>query len=39
MGLLGLSAGSKFIITGLVLLAAVLVDALARRSRVKSGRA
>lgn len=39
MGLLGLSAGIKFIITGLVLLAAVLVDALARRSRVKSGRA
>lgn len=39
MGLLGLEAGVKFIITGLVLLAAVLVDALARRSRVKSGRA
>jgi D-xylose transport system permease protein len=39
MGLLGLSAGVKFIITGLVLLVAVLVDALARRSRVKSGRA
>jgi hypothetical protein len=37
MGLLGLSAGSKFIITGLVLLAAVLVDALARRSRVDPG--
>ncbi|MBW7881670.1 MAG: ABC transporter permease [Caldilineaceae bacterium] len=39
MGLLGLSAGAKFIITGLVLLAAVLVDALARRSRVRAGRA
>jgi hypothetical protein len=36
MGLLGL-VGSKFIITGLVLLAAVLVDALARRSRVDPG--
>ncbi len=39
MGLLGLSAGVKFIITGLVLLVAVLVDALARRQRVRSGRA
>ncbi len=37
MGLLGLSAGVKFIVTGLVLLLAVLVDALARRSRRSSG--
>jgi D-xylose transport system permease protein len=37
MGLLGLSAGVKFIITGLVLLAAVLVDALTRRGRAQSG--
>ncbi len=37
MGLLGLSAGVKFIITGLVLLMAVLVDALTRRGRAQSG--
>ncbi len=37
MGLLGLSAGVKFIITGLVLLVAVLVDALTRRGREQSG--
>lgn len=37
MGLLGLSAGIKFIVTGMVLLLAVLVDALARRSRRSSG--
>lgn len=37
MGLLGLSAGVKFIVTGLVLLLAVLVDALARRRRARSG--
>jgi D-xylose transport system permease protein len=37
MGLLGLSAGVKFIITALVLLAAVVVDALARRSQKQSG--
>ena len=37
MGLLGLSAGAKFIITGLVLLVAVLVDALTRRGREQSG--
>jgi D-xylose transport system permease protein len=37
MGLLGLSAGVKFIITGLVLLAAVLVDALTRRGRAQTG--
>jgi D-xylose transport system permease protein len=33
MGLLGLSAASQFIVTALVLLAAVTVDALARRGR------
>ncbi len=37
MGLLGLSAGAQFIITGLVLLVAVLVDALTRRGREQSG--
>jgi len=31
MGLLGLSSGVKFIVTGVVLLAAVLVDAVTRR--------
>lgn len=39
MGLLGLSSGVKFVITGLVLLIAVLVDAISRRShsQVESG--
>ncbi len=37
MGLLGLSSGVKFIITGLVLLVAVLVDSISRRSRAQSG--
>ncbi|MCB0075485.1 MAG: hypothetical protein KDE20_28725, partial [Caldilineaceae bacterium] len=37
MGLLGLSAGIKFVVTGFVLVLAVLVDALARRSRRSSG--
>ncbi|MBC8170962.1 MAG: ABC transporter permease [Anaerolineae bacterium] len=37
MGLLNLSAGVKFIITGLVLLAAVVVDALSRRRQSQSG--
>ncbi|MGH2680196.1 MAG: sugar ABC transporter permease [Actinomycetota bacterium] len=37
MNLLGLSQGLKFIITGLVLLGAVLVDALSKRSRTRSG--
>jgi D-xylose transport system permease protein len=37
MGLLGLPQGTKFIITGLVLLGAVLVDALAKRSRTTRG--
>ena len=39
MGLLGLSAGAKFVVTGLVLLAAVTVDAISRRGRAQSGRA
>jgi D-xylose transport system permease protein len=37
MGLLGLSSGVKFVITGLVLLVAVLVDAISRRNRSQSG--
>lgn len=37
MGLLGLSSGAKFIVTALVLLLAVLVDAVARRGRTRSG--
>ncbi|MDX1614528.1 MAG: hypothetical protein R3300_09475 [Candidatus Promineifilaceae bacterium] len=37
MGLLGLASGVKFVVNGLVLLAAVLVDALSRRSREQSG--
>ena len=37
MGLLGLPSGVKFVVTGLVLLAAVLVDAFSRRSREASG--
>ncbi|MBC7870761.1 MAG: ABC transporter permease [Chitinophagaceae bacterium] len=37
MGLLGLSSGIKFIITGLVLLTAVIVDALSRRTQKRSG--
>lgn len=36
MGLLGLSSGVKFVITGLVLLIAVLVDALSRRSHTQA---
>jgi D-xylose transport system permease protein len=39
MGLLGLSAGAKFVVTGVVLLAAVTVDAVSRRARAQSGRA
>jgi D-xylose transport system permease protein len=38
MGLLELSAGSKSIYTGIVLIAAVTVDSLSRRGRVSSGR-
>jgi D-xylose transport system permease protein len=37
IGLLGLSSGVKFVITGLVLLLAVLVDAISRKSRSQSG--
>lgn len=37
MNLLGLPQGTRFIITGLVLLGAVLVDALSKRSRVARG--
>ena len=36
MGLLGLPAGVKFVVTGLVLLAAVLVDAISRRGRAQA---
>jgi D-xylose transport system permease protein len=37
MGLLGLPSGVKFVVNGLVLLAAVLIDALSRRRRQSSG--
>ncbi len=37
MGLLGLSAGVKFVVTGMVLLLAVLIDAVSRRNRTKPG--
>ncbi len=37
MGLLNLPSGVKFLVTGLVLLAAVLVDAFSRKSRAASG--
>lgn len=37
MNLLGLASGTKFVITGMVLLAAVLVDALAKRRRAARG--
>ncbi|MBA2298166.1 MAG: hypothetical protein H0W14_09035 [Actinobacteria bacterium] len=37
MDLLGLASGTKFVITGLVLLGAVLIDAAARRRRVARG--
>lgn len=37
MGLLGLSAGVKYVVTGMVLLLAVLVDALSRRNRTHPG--
>ncbi len=39
LGLLGLGSGQKFVITGLVLLAAVAVDSLSRQSRADAGRA
>jgi len=37
MGLLGLSAGDKFIATGLVLLAAVVIDSISRRNQKRAG--
>lgn len=37
MGLLGLSAAAKFVVTGLVLLVAVSIDAVARRGRAVAG--
>lgn len=37
MGLLNVSSGIKFVVTGLVLLAAVVIDALSRRSQQRSG--
>lgn len=37
MGLLGLSSGAKFVVTAVVLLAAVLVDSIARRGQQKAG--
>lgn len=38
LGLLGLSSGTKFVITGLVLLLAVTVDSVSRRGRENAGR-
>ncbi|MBZ0292513.1 MAG: ABC transporter permease [Anaerolineae bacterium] len=37
MGLIGLASGEKFVITGLVLLTAVVVDALSRRRQQQTG--
>ena len=37
MGLLALSAGAKFVVTGLVLFLAAAVDALSRRGRTAAG--
>ncbi|MCU4184385.1 hypothetical protein K6U06_08430 [Acidiferrimicrobium sp. IK] len=37
MGLLGLSSGTQYVVTALVLLAAVAVDAVARRGRANAG--
>jgi D-xylose transport system permease protein len=39
LGLLGLSSGTKFVLTGIVLLLAVTVDSISRRGRAQSGRA
>ena len=39
LGLLNVSAGTKFIVTALVLLAAVAVDSISRRGRAAAGRA
>ena len=37
MDLLGLNTGTKFVITGLVLLAAATIDSLSKRGRASSG--
>jgi D-xylose transport system permease protein len=39
LGLLNVTAGTKFIVTGLVLLAAVTLDSITRRGREATGRA
>jgi D-xylose transport system permease protein len=39
LGLLNVSSGTKFVVTGLVLLAAVMLDSITRRGREQSGRA
>jgi len=39
LGLLGLSSGTKFVVTGAVLLLAVAVDSLSRKGRASAGRA
>jgi D-xylose transport system permease protein len=39
LGLLNVSAGTKFIVTGIVLLAAVTLDSLSRRRSAATGRA
>ena len=39
LGLINVSAGTKFVVTGIVLLAAVTLDSLSRRRIVASGRA
>ena len=39
LGLLNVSAGTKFVVTGIVLLAAVTLDSLSRRRSAASGRA
>jgi D-xylose transport system permease protein len=39
LGLLNVSAGTKFVVTGIVLLAAVTLDSLSRRKSLASGRA
>jgi D-xylose transport system permease protein len=39
LGLLGLSSGVKFVVTGVVLLLAVTVDSISRRAQASSGRA
>jgi D-xylose transport system permease protein len=39
LGLLGLSSGTKFVVTGAVLLLAVAVDSISRKGRAQAGRA